>query len=336
MLRQVSRCRAARDGRLCAMDLDAFERARADRLGAARRAACRLRRRSGAEADELVRLYQSVATDLSSVRSAAPGPRDGRPGCRCSSGGRGPPSRARTSRAGATSPPSSSSRCPRPSTGSGGGRSAVTVAFLAARRDRGRLGGDAARRARVDGHAEPAAGVRRELVRGVLRRPARASRRWCGPTTRSSRPSASPPGSPGSGPCTSWPATRSASAPTGGMMAAHGHLDVFLQLIAPHGLLELTAVFVAGAAGLRIFWTWIDPGPRTRGRALAQEARALFTVAIGLVGRARGLGPDRGVRHGVDPAVGREDRASGWSRWRRSGRTRSCSVGVPCAAGAHR
>jgi uncharacterized membrane protein SpoIIM required for sporulation len=67
-------------------------------------------------------------------------------------------------------------------------------------------------------------------------------------------------------------------------MAAYGHLDVFLQLIAPHGLLELTAVFVAGGAGLRIFWTWIDPGPRPRGRALAQEARALFTVAIGLIG----------------------------------------------------
>lgn len=70
----------------------------------------------------------------------------------------------------------------------------------------------------------------------------------------------------------------------GGLMAAHGRLDVFLQLIAPHGLLELTAVFVAGAAGLRLFWTWVDPGPRTRGRALAQEGRALFTVAIGLVG----------------------------------------------------
>ncbi|UZN01894.1 stage II sporulation protein M [Cellulomonas sp. S1-8] len=70
----------------------------------------------------------------------------------------------------------------------------------------------------------------------------------------------------------------------GGLMAAHGRLDVFLQLIAPHGLLELTAIFVAGAAGLRLFWTWVDPGPRTRGRALAQEGRALFTVAIGLVG----------------------------------------------------
>lgn len=70
----------------------------------------------------------------------------------------------------------------------------------------------------------------------------------------------------------------------GGLMAHHGRLDVFLQLIAPHGLLELTAIFVAGAAGLRVFWTWVDPGPRTRGRALAQEGRALFTVAIGLVG----------------------------------------------------
>lgn len=70
----------------------------------------------------------------------------------------------------------------------------------------------------------------------------------------------------------------------GGMMADYGRLDVFLSLIAPHGMLELTAVFVAGAAGLKIFWTWIDPGHRPRMRALAEEGRSLFTVAIGLVG----------------------------------------------------
>ncbi len=69
---------------------------------------------------------------------------------------------------------------------------------------------------------------------------------------------------------------------TGGMMAAYGELDLFLTLIAPHGLLELMAIFVAGAAGLRIFWAWIDPGPLPRSRALAQEGRALVTVAIGL------------------------------------------------------
>ena len=70
----------------------------------------------------------------------------------------------------------------------------------------------------------------------------------------------------------------------GGLMAMNGRLDVFLSLIAPHGLLELTCVFVAGAAGLRIFWTWVDPGPRPRLRALAEEGRALFTVTIGLAG----------------------------------------------------
>ena len=70
---------------------------------------------------------------------------------------------------------------------------------------------------------------------------------------------------------------------TGGMMASYGELDTFLTLIAPHGLLELTAIFVAGAAGLRLFWTVVDPGPRPRLRALAEEGRALFTVAVGLV-----------------------------------------------------
>ncbi len=69
----------------------------------------------------------------------------------------------------------------------------------------------------------------------------------------------------------------------GAVMALHGGLDVFFQLIAPHGLLELTAVFVAGAAGLRIFWTVVDPGPRPRGRAVAEEGRALISVALGLV-----------------------------------------------------
>lgn len=67
------------------------------------------------------------------------------------------------------------------------------------------------------------------------------------------------------------------------VMFAYGKGDVFFLYIAPHGMLELTAIFVAAAAGLRIFWAWIAPGVRTRGQALAEDARALFTVAIGLV-----------------------------------------------------
>lgn len=70
----------------------------------------------------------------------------------------------------------------------------------------------------------------------------------------------------------------------GAVMALNGGLDIFFQLMLPHGLMELTAIFVAGAAGLKIFWSVIDPGGRPRARALSEEGRSLFTVAIGLVG----------------------------------------------------
>lgn len=66
------------------------------------------------------------------------------------------------------------------------------------------------------------------------------------------------------------------------LMASHGRLDIFFLYIAPHGQLELYSLFTAGAAGLAIFWSWIAPGARTRGQALAEEARSLITVAIGL------------------------------------------------------
>lgn len=68
----------------------------------------------------------------------------------------------------------------------------------------------------------------------------------------------------------------------GAIMADHDALGVFLSLISPHGLLELTCIFVAGAAGLKLFWTMLVPGPRSRIAALATEGRALITVAVGL------------------------------------------------------
>jgi uncharacterized membrane protein SpoIIM required for sporulation len=70
----------------------------------------------------------------------------------------------------------------------------------------------------------------------------------------------------------------------GGVMIGNGRSDVFFGLIIPHGLLELTAVFIAAGVGLRIGWAWIAPGPgRTRGRALAETARSGTLVALGLV-----------------------------------------------------
>jgi uncharacterized membrane protein SpoIIM required for sporulation len=70
---------------------------------------------------------------------------------------------------------------------------------------------------------------------------------------------------------------------TAAIMQEYDRLDVFFLYIAPHGQLELYSIFVAGAAGMRIAWAWIAPGARTRGRALAEDGRALFTVAVGLI-----------------------------------------------------
>ncbi len=69
----------------------------------------------------------------------------------------------------------------------------------------------------------------------------------------------------------------------GGLFHAVGEAPRFWGLILPHGLLELTAVIVAGAAGLRLGWTVIDPGDRTRARALTEEGRRSVTVILGLV-----------------------------------------------------
>ncbi len=70
----------------------------------------------------------------------------------------------------------------------------------------------------------------------------------------------------------------------GGIMVANGKGDVFFGLILPHGLLELTAVFVAAAVGMRIGWTLVDPGDRSRADALAEEGRSSALVILGLVG----------------------------------------------------
>ena len=66
-------------------------------------------------------------------------------------------------------------------------------------------------------------------------------------------------------------------------MTRHGQGEHFWGLILPHGMLELTAVFVAGGVGLRLFWSWVEPGQLTRSQSLAREGRTAGTVALGLV-----------------------------------------------------
>ncbi|ORV57660.1 hypothetical protein AWC03_15515 [Mycobacterium europaeum] len=67
------------------------------------------------------------------------------------------------------------------------------------------------------------------------------------------------------------------------LMFQAGKGGVLLGLLAPHGLLELTAVFLAGGAGMRLGWSVIAPGDRPRGQVLAEQGRAVVSVAIGLV-----------------------------------------------------
>ncbi|CAN3131254.1 stage II sporulation protein M [Mycobacterium sp. smrl_JER01] len=67
-----------------------------------------------------------------------------------------------------------------------------------------------------------------------------------------------------------------------GLMFQAGKGDIFLGLITPHGLIELTAVFVAAGVGMRLGWSVIAPGDRPRGQVLAEQGRAVIAVAIGL------------------------------------------------------
>jgi len=69
----------------------------------------------------------------------------------------------------------------------------------------------------------------------------------------------------------------------GGMFTHVGESGRFWGLILPHGLLELSAIIVAGAAGLRIGWSIIDPGDRTRFSALTLESRRAGNVLVGLI-----------------------------------------------------
>ncbi|MEZ0449901.1 stage II sporulation protein M [Cellulomonas sp. ICMP 17802] len=263
------------------MDLDAFERARSadwlrlDEL-------VRQRRRTGAEADELVRLYQAVATDLSSVRSAAPDPEMvtrlsmlvGR--ARAAVAGTHEPSwRDVTTFVGA-SLPAALYRIRWWTVGVAAAFVVLAITagvWVATQPDAlASMGTPSEQQDYVDNafaqYYTPGGGF--------------AAMVW----TNNAWLTAISIGTGISGvlPVIFQAQNAISVGSIGGMMAVHGHLGVFLQLIAPHGLLELTAVFVAGAAGLRLFWTWLVPGPRPRGRALAEEARALFTVAIGLVG----------------------------------------------------
>jgi uncharacterized membrane protein SpoIIM required for sporulation len=66
-----------------------------------------------------------------------------------------------------------------------------------------------------------------------------------------------------------------------GIAVGAGGGSTFLELVLPHGVLELSCIIVAGSAGLRLGWALIDPGHRKRRDALADEAQPAVLIALG-------------------------------------------------------
>lgn len=66
-----------------------------------------------------------------------------------------------------------------------------------------------------------------------------------------------------------------------GVGVAAGNGGALVELIVPHGVLELSCIVVAGAAGLRMGWALVDPGRRPRGQALVIEGRAAIELVLG-------------------------------------------------------
>ena len=96
-----------------------------------------------------------------------------------------------------------------------------------------------------------------------------------------------------------------------GLMVSAGKADVLFGLLVPHGLLELTAVFLAGAVGMRLGWSVIAPGDRPRGQVLAEQGRAVCLDGARPGGRPAGVRSGRGDGDAVGAADVGADRDQG-------------------------
>ncbi|MCB9760969.1 MAG: stage II sporulation protein M [Alphaproteobacteria bacterium] len=66
-----------------------------------------------------------------------------------------------------------------------------------------------------------------------------------------------------------------------GYLTAVGYGSTFWPFVVGHGAFELTAIVIAGVAGLKIGLTLLRPGQRTRAQALQEEAREALVLVAG-------------------------------------------------------
>lgn len=67
-----------------------------------------------------------------------------------------------------------------------------------------------------------------------------------------------------------------------GYLTARGHGETFYSFVVTHGAFELTAIVLAGAAGLRLGHALLAPGRRTRRAALELAARESAVLVYGV------------------------------------------------------
>jgi uncharacterized membrane protein SpoIIM required for sporulation len=66
-----------------------------------------------------------------------------------------------------------------------------------------------------------------------------------------------------------------------GLAIGAGNGRPFFELVVAHGVLEMSCIVVAGAAGLRLASAIVDPGTRSRMDALRSESRAAVEMVLG-------------------------------------------------------
>lgn len=99
----------------------------------------------------------------------------------------------------------------------------------------------------------------------------------------------------------------------------YGGAGSLLTFVLGHGFLELSAIFLAGGAGLRLAWAILRPGERTRGDALrlasAQAMRVVLVVVatLGVAGILEAFVSPTSLPLGVKLAVGLASGALLWT-----------------------
>jgi uncharacterized membrane protein SpoIIM required for sporulation len=95
-----------------------------------------------------------------------------------------------------------------------------------------------------------------------------------------------------------------------GLAVEAGNGRSFFELVTAHGVLELSCIVVAGAAGMRLGWAIVEPGRGSRTDALVAEARRAVAVIVGtipwfvLAGLVEGFVTPEGIGLGGVVAVG--------------------------------